>query len=167
MASSRWLVLPLFALFCGLVSAQPKPDLPPLQPGNAKYLRSLEGLGSPGTAVVCADAKGIVLASCEDGALYVWTREQGKDFLAAAKPRTPSRRTPGSSPRLPSAKPWRPPGAWTARCFSGDCPRKTPRGRSPQRPLSAPWPSLLTARGSPLGAMIKQSPCGRLLRENL
>lgn len=82
----RLLVPPVVVLLTGIVLARQKPpELPAIAPGSAKLARTIEGMDSPGTSIAYADGKGIVIAGCEDGTLRLWTRQEGKEFLADAK----------------------------------------------------------------------------------
>lgn len=85
----RLLVVVLACALTGLALAQPKPpDLPTINPTNAKLARTIEGLTSPATGLAFVEAGGLVVGSCEDGALRLWSRDQGKDLLVDARIQT-------------------------------------------------------------------------------
>src|SRR5207253_2090279 len=88
MPARRLLALALAAPLAGLALAQPKPDLPVINPATAKLLRTVEGLGSPGTSLALAEGGKWVVAGCEDGGLRLWAREEGKGLLEGAKMQT-------------------------------------------------------------------------------
>ncbi|MFO0879187.1 MAG: WD40 repeat domain-containing protein [Gemmataceae bacterium] len=86
MLSRSRLVALAVLILGGLVVAQPKPDLPVIQPANAKLARTLEGMSSPATGLAQIEGKGVVVGT-ENGSLFLWLREEDKAFLADAKPR--------------------------------------------------------------------------------
>jgi WD40 repeat protein len=65
------------------VSQQPKPPaFPPINPAVARLGQTAKGLPGPALGVAFEDGKGILAVGCEDGALLLWAKEEGKELLS-------------------------------------------------------------------------------------
>src|SRR5262249_174241 len=64
----------LFALFIGQQPAKP-PDLPPINPAQARLEQTLGGLDGPGFAVAADEESGMLAVGCERGAIAYWDKD--------------------------------------------------------------------------------------------
>src|SRR5262249_56772467 len=64
----------LFALFIGRQPAKP-PDLPPINPAQARLEQTLGGLDGPGFAVAADEESGMLAAGCERGTIAYWDKD--------------------------------------------------------------------------------------------
>ena len=80
----RSLVLVLaIGLAAVAVSQPPKAAWPVLKVNDAKLATTAKGLPAPVVGVAWVESKGLLVAACGDGSLHAWTRQDGKDWLAA------------------------------------------------------------------------------------
>ncbi len=78
----RLLTLILALLLVVAVAAQPaKVEYPVLNLNNAKLVVATPELDSPLTSIVFLEGKGLLVAGGEDGALRLWTAQQGKEVI--------------------------------------------------------------------------------------